>query len=285
MSNIFGAGSGGGGGGSITIDGDSGSASGSTITLSATQSLSGLGCGHSVSFTASGSTVILNLSDGNGNTYLGLGDGKVLGGSANVAIGGYCLTGLTSQDYNVAIGYSTMDNLTGGGFNIAIGYQSGSAYTGSEGFNICINANGVEGESNTLHLGDSTSGHALNKAYIGGIYGVTTSGSAVAVLIDSTGNLGTVSSSLRYKELIRDMGKSSDFIYQLRPVTFSYIKDKSQQTQIGLIAEEVEKIYPNLVVYDGEGRPDAVKYHELPVLLLNEIQKLKKEIEQLKGKA
>ena len=102
-----------------------------------------------------------------------------------------------------------------------------------------------------------------------------------AVLVDSSGNLGVVSSSERYKEHIKDMNSSSDKIFKLRPVTFNYKLDDEKKIQYGLIAEEVVKIFPELISYDKDGDPMSVQYHLLPAMLLNEIQKLVKRVEFL----
>jgi hypothetical protein len=114
-------------------------------------------------------------------------------------------------------------------------------------------------------------------AFIAGIYGVTTSASnAVPVLIDSNGNLGTISSSRRYKEDIQDMGDTSSGLLRLRPVTFRYKKpyeDGSRPIQYGLIAEEVAEVYPDLVARSADGQVETVKYQLLDSMLLNELQK------------
>ena len=107
---------------------------------------------------------------------------------------------------------------------------------------------------------------------IGGIYGKTASGTGIAVRIDSTGKLGTVLSSARYKETIRPMAQTSQAILALEPVTFRYKKemDPDGVTQFGLIAEQVEKINPDLVVRDQEGKLLTVRYEAVNVMLLNE---------------
>jgi hypothetical protein len=104
-----------------------------------------------------------------------------------------------------------------------------------------------------------------------------------AVLVDSSGNLGVATSSRRFKENIKDMDVASGKLLELRPVTFNYKKDSSETIQYGLIAEEVEKVYPELVSFDSDGKPMSVQYHVLPAMLLNEIQKLSKRIEFLEA--
>jgi len=114
-------------------------------------------------------------------------------------------------------------------------------------------------------------------AYVAGIYGATTGNtSSAAVVIDSNGNLGTVVSSRRYKEDIQPMADASDRLLRLRPVQFRYKKPKAngdKPIQYGLIAEEVAKVIPELVVNNKDGQPETVAYHLLPAMLLNELQK------------
>jgi hypothetical protein len=206
-------------------------------------------------------------------------------GYNNDSHGSFALSKITTGFSNVGIGPSAGFNsvantgITTGSYNVIIGSSVGDAYTGAESNNILIGANvsGVVGESNIMRIGDS-----LLKAFIDGIRGVTTDiNDAIAVKIDSAGQLGTVSSSIRYKDNVQDMDSSSSAIFDLRPVTFEYKKHPGQE-QRGLIAEEVDEIMPELVVYDKEGLPESVKYDDLPVLLLNELQKLKQEVEDLK---
>ena len=108
--------------------------------------------------------------------------------------------------------------------------------------------------------------------------------SGIPVLVDNTGLLGTVASSERFKEEIEDMEDESSPIMDLRPVTFCYKKDQTGTMQYGLIAEEVYDIMPELVALDDSGIPYSVKYHDLPALLLNELQKLASRVEDLEKK-
>ncbi len=99
---------------------------------------------------------------------------------------------------------------------------------------------------------------------------------AVAVMIDSNGQLGTVSSSRRFKEDVRDMGDTTSRLLELRPVIFRYkqeVQSGERPLEYGLIAEEVAEIFPELVVYDEEGQPFTIRYHILSSMLLNELQK------------
>jgi hypothetical protein len=121
--------------------------------------------------------------------------------------------------------------------------------------------------------------------FTAGVRGVTTGvADAIAVLVDSAGQLGTVSSSIRYKENVVDMGDVSSPVLDLRPVTFDFIGKPSHKKQVGLIAEEVKEIMPSLVVHNQDGEVESVKYHELPILLLNELKKLRARVEELEAK-
>jgi hypothetical protein len=114
----------------------------------------------------------------------------------------------------------------------------------------------------------------------------TANNDAVPVLIDSAGQLGTASSSRRYKEDIQDMGDASRGLMRLRPVTFRYQKpfaDGSKPIQYGLIAEEVAKVYPDLVARSADGQIETVKYQVLDSMLLNEVQRQQAEIDAQKN--
>jgi hypothetical protein len=107
-------------------------------------------------------------------------------------------------------------------------------------------------------------------------------------MIDSQGQLGTTSSSRRYKQDIKDMGATSSRLMALRPVTFRYLKpyaNGEKPIQFGLIAEEVAETFPELVVRNKEGQPETVKYQDLTPLLLNEVQKQAKTIAELQAQA
>ena len=233
-----------------------------------------------------------NTADG----YAALGASKKASG--NTATGSFSLANSTGDD-NTGDGYRTLgSNMTGknntaigsdalsenetGSNNIAIGYQAAMNVSISNGNNIHIGNTGAFGDSSTIRIGTSGS---QNLFFAAGVRGVTTgSNDAVAVLIDSNGQLGTVSSSARYKEDIRDMGEASQGLMQLRPVTFRYRKafnDGSKPLQYGLIAEEVGEVYPDLVTRTTDGQVDAVKYQVLDSMLLNELQRQEKVIEEL----
>jgi hypothetical protein len=193
----------------------------------------------------------------------------------NTAIGANALFMNSTGQNNTAIGSYTLYFSISGDDNIALGRRAGYNLQASSNSNIMIGNEGPSAiESNTIRIGAELS---QNRAFLAGVRGVTTDNAdAVAVMVDSLGQLGTVSSSRRFKEDIRDMGRSSQALLDLRPVTFRYKRefdDAGKPVQFGLVAEEVAESFPELVVYDGQGRPETVKYHLLSVLLLNELQR------------
>ena len=201
------------------------------------------------------------------NTAVGSGAPKNSTGSGNVAVG---LEALVSNDIgggNVAVGNGALGNNTDGRDNIALGGSSGANQT-TGSFTIYIGNNGIAAESNTTRLGDDNQ----TRTFISGIHGVTTAGAAIAVFIDASGQLGTVSSSLRYKKDVRDMGALSAGLQRLRPVTFHYKQAQAGGLEYGLIAEEVAEVFPDIVVYDDKGRPETVQYRKVNAMLLNEVQ-------------
>ncbi len=259
--------------------------------------------GTAIHNTGLGSRCLMSLTTGASSTMTGNGAGKAMttatdccgygsgsltsniSGDANFAYGTSSLHDLTTGSSNTALG-SALSTLVTGSRNIAVGWLAAAGYNGAESDNIIIGTNlpGTVGESNVCRIGLSTgAGNSqLNKTFIAGIRGITTDNAdAVPVLVDSAGQLGTVSSSERYKENIEDIGVSS--VLKLRPVKFDYKNRISPFKQYGLIAEEVDEIMPELVVYKG-GQPETIKYQDIPILLLNEIKKLRKEVDELKAR-
>jgi len=141
--------------------------------------------------------------------------------------------------------------------------------TGSN--NIDIGAPGVAAEANTIRIGKSGT---QKKTFIAGIRGVTVA-NGVGVIVGTTGQLGTVVSSARFKEAIKPMDKASETILALKPVTFRYKEDLDPDKipQFGLIAEEVEKVNPDLVVRGEDGKVMTVRYEAVNAMLLNEFLK------------
>jgi hypothetical protein len=183
---------------------------------------------------------------------------------------------------NTAVGAFALSNNTGGG-NIALGAGAGNLTTGDS--NIDIGNFGVAGDHDTIRIGD-----IQTKTFIAGIRGVTTVNTAIPVLIDTAGQLGTMSSSRRFKNEIKPMDQTSEAILGLKPVTFHYNSDSTGTPQFGLIAEEVEKVNPDLVVRDKNGEIYTVRYDAVNAKLLNEflkehrtVEAQQKEIDALKA--
>jgi hypothetical protein len=252
-------------------------------------------------------------SYGTANTWIGQSGNLTLNtanASGNIGIGYGCLasivgSGASLAQHNIALGYNTLalltdgiDNTTHGvnsgaqiltgSFNVLFGTSTGVNYTSSESSNILIGYRvaGTVSESNTLRIGNATgtSNGYLSSAYIAGITG-TTSTSGAAVYCNSSNKLGTSTSSIRYKEDVTEMPDTSSIISKLRPVTFKFKEDTfPKPLQYGLIAEEVEPIWPEMVIYGPDGLPQNLAYQFLAPILLKEIQSLRKRIEQLESK-
>ena len=189
-------------------------------------------------------------------------------GDENTAVGSAALFSNTTGFENTAIGDNTLINNTIGSVNIALGHLAGFNLT-TGGSNIDIGNGGVAGESGTIRIGQSQT-----RTFIAGIRGRTTGNTnAVAVLIDSAGQLGTISSSRRFKSEIKAMDNASEAIHALKPVTFHYKSDKTGTPQFGLIAEEVAEVDSDLVVRDENGEIYTVRYDAVNVMLLNEFLK------------
>jgi hypothetical protein len=189
-------------------------------------------------------------------------------GSNNTAIGREALVNDTTGESNVAIGRSALANNTNGVTNIAIGTDSGGSITTA---------------SNVVCIGFGVGGANVDETtWIGNIFGVTTqSGTTAPVIVSNTGQLGTLASSERFKKDIAAMEKTSEAILALRPVTFHYKTDASETPQFGLVAEEVAKVDPALVLPDKEGKPYTVRYEAVNAMLLNEFLKEHRKVEQL----
>jgi hypothetical protein len=243
----------------------------------------GQGAGN---FTLTAGTARYNIGIGGGSPTTGALSALTIG-LANTCVGLSTCAFVTTGSANTALGTNCLRQLTTGANNIAIGYVSstdgaGSNYTGAESSNIVIQNLGTVGESNAIRIGTAGAGDGQqNKCFIVGIYGITTTSATTAAVLVSDGHqLGTVASSIRYKENVQDMGPVSDDIHKLRPVVFNLKSDASKTIQYGLIAEEVVDVIPRLVGYK-DGEINTVHYHELPALLLNEIQKQQKTINVL----
>jgi len=198
-----------------------------------------------------------------------------VGGDENVAVGPLALRANTAGTHNTALGSAALSTVTTGRFNIGIGYFAGSGLTTGSS-NIYVGGTPPGDEERTIRIGAPF--HLAT--YIGGISGATSSG-GVGVFVNASGQLGTLTSSGRFKEEIAPLGESlRDKVQALTPVRFVYrapYDDGSRQVQYGLIAEEVAERFPELLVRDADGRPQTVRYHLLTPLLLAEVQRLERE--------
>jgi hypothetical protein len=196
----------------------------------------------------------------------------------NSAFGYSALTADTTGNNNVAVGAAALAKVTSGGGNIAVGTGAGGNLSGAESNNIYVGNSGIAGESNTIRIGFIGTQTA---AFIAGISGET-SPNGVEVFVNGTGQLGTTTSSRRFKHQIADMSEESDVLMKLRPVSFYYKPelDETQTRQYGLVAEDVAQVAPQLVVFDKDGAPQTVRYHFVNAMLLNEVQKQRRLIEE-----
>jgi Chaperone of endosialidase len=240
------------------------------------------GAGLANNNTAVGSVALTFNTDGDGNTAVGaLGLFSNTTGPNNTATGFSALHNNTEGTDNTAIGVSALGANISGSRNTALGVQAGSSLTTGDN-NIDIGSTGVAGENDTIRIGSEFQA----RTFISAIRGVTTGmADAINVLIDSNGQLGTMSSSRRFKKEIKPMDKASEAILALKPVTFHYKSDTKDTPQFGLIAEEVAEINPDLVVRDADGEIYSVRYDAVNAMLLNEFLKEHRKVEQLEANA
>jgi Chaperone of endosialidase len=249
--------------------------------------------------TASGNDALAFNTTGEGNTAMGF---QALfsntTGVANTAVGRAALFSNTSEGFfsgifNTAVGDGALSDNTTGSLNTASGFRALAGNTtgvnnialgGSAGFNLTtgshnidIGNQGVAAESNTIRIGTE---RTHTKTFVAGINGAGVMG--VAVKVNAAGQLGTAPSSARFKQNVKPMDKASEAIHALKPVTFHYKKelDPEGTPQFGLVAEEVEKVNPDLVVRDAEGKVYTVRYEAVNAMLLNEFLKAHRKIEE-----
>jgi hypothetical protein len=202
-------------------------------------------------------------------------------GTRNTAIGFQALNTNTTGGRNTAIGFGALLDNTTGKNNIALGYTAGIFTAGDN--NINIGNVGAE-ESDTVRIG-TVNGRGIRdfqrNTYIAGISGVTIA-AGLPVMIDADGHLGSTTSSERFKDEVKPMDKASEAILALKPVTHHYKKelDSDGIPQFGLVAEQVEKVRPDLVARDKEGRPYSVRYEAVNAMLLNEFLKAHRKMEE-----
>src|SRR6266404_5252183 len=200
--------------------------------------------------TATGAQALCSNTDGIGNT----------------ATGFSALNFNTTSSYNTANGDAALYNNTGGTNNTGLGFGAGTNLTTGDN-NIDIGNAGVAAEANTIRIGTQ---RTQTNAYIAGIYNATVA-RGLGVVVDSTGHLGTKGSSARFKQHIKPMDKASEAIHALKPVTFCYKQELDPEgiPQFGLVAEDVEKVNPDLVARDDQGKVYTVRYEAVNAMLLN----------------
>ncbi len=206
-------------------------------------------------------------------------------GNGNTAIGELAFASLTTGGGNTALGNSALVSATTGYQNIAVGYVAGQNLTTGTN-NIYISNPSVDTESNAIRIGNVVGftdvygfPHGAHTAtYIAGISGTAVVGDPVVV--DANGQLGTVASSAQFKKEIKPMDKASEAVLALKPVTFQYKSDSKGTSQFGLIAEEVAKVNPDLVVRDRNGEIYSVRYEAVNAMLLNEFLKAHRKVQK-----
>jgi hypothetical protein len=289
-----------------TNAGNPGVSTGARDTAIGVNSLAALTSGNSN--TGLGYNSLLSCTSGGSNTALGtFSQNATTTGSVNTSVGSGSLSANTTGNGNVAVGNSAMSRNTTSGDNVAVGlnalfFTTGGSNTAVGSNALAINSTGtgnialgffagqhISSGSNNIDIGNSAPGNESDTirigntqtaAYLAGVSGVTVA-SGVQVYIDSNGQLGTLTSSARFKEDVADMAGASHLVMQLRPVTFRYkapYDDGSHRLQYGLIAEEVAKVDPELVQFDGKGQAQTVRYHVVNMMLLNEVQRQEAEL-------
>jgi hypothetical protein len=232
--------------------------------------------------TAAGFQALYNNILGNQNTAVGL-DALYYNtfGDQNTAIGFQALFHNTWDPFigmgcfNTAVGFQALFNNYFGFVNTAVGWQALYNISTGSGNTALGNFAGVNviAANNVICIG-AAGDDVDNSCFIGNIRGVqTVNADAIPVLIDSAGQLGTQSSSRRFKSDIKLMGKASESLLALKPVTFHYKSDTKATPQFGLIAEEVAKVNQDLVVRDRNGEIYTVRYDAVNAMLLNEFLK------------
>jgi trimeric autotransporter adhesin len=238
--------------------------------------------GEGTQNTAVGTAALLSNTTGSDNTAVGTqallsnttgiehtayGSGALLSntfGTQNTAFGAGALRNTTFGSTNVAVGRGALSLNTSGGSNIALGFNAGLF---------------VSTANNVISIG-SVGADVSNSCFIGNIFGITTVNVGTPVLVDSAGQLGTISSSRRFKHEIKPMDEASAAILALKPVTFRYRSDRSGTPQFGLIAEDVAEVNSDLVVRDENGEIYSVRYDQINAMLLNEFLKAHRAIEE-----
>ena len=231
--------------------------------------------------TGTGAGALYLNSDGIDNTATGFAALSNCIGSENTAVGSAALLSNGIGSFNTAVGTGALLSNTRGNGNIALGAGAGNMLTTGDD-NIEIGNKGVAGEFSTIRIGDANQ----LATYIAGISGKDAAGGD-PVFITSNGKLGTVNppSAARFKEEMKPMNQASEVLFALKPVTFRYKKefDPKRIPQFGLVAEEVEKVNPDLVKRDRDGNLQTVRYDAVNAMLLNEFLKEHHQVQNLKS--
>jgi hypothetical protein len=275
--------------------------------------------GYPTSNTAEGKDALFSLTTGSFNTAIGAhalyGDTT---GKANTAVGGWPLAMNTSGNRNVAVGQGALGTNTGSG-NVAVGFialvqnqnsgnssqalgfvalfnqQDGAFNNGFGGNTLYSN---VSGDNNTA-IGQGAGfnitgdGNVDIGAGVGGVAGEnnttrirninSTQLTGHMVVVNSTGKLGYLASSRRYKNEIKPMDKDSETLFALKPVSFRYKGDidPDHAKMFGLIAEEVAEVNPDLVVRNAKGEVDTIRFDSINAMLLNELLKEYRKLQDM----
>lgn len=255
--------------------------------------------------TALGTTALLNNVDGSQNTAIGaFALQSNTGGELNTANGSATLDHNTTGSENTGLGVSALQDNVDGNNNTAVGLLALGANTHGSGNtavgwnalasnttglnNIAIgaaSAGNVATANNVICIGTNIDGEDIsNSCYIANIFNQTTV-TGVPVLVNANNRLGTLVSSKRFKEEIKPMDQASEALFALKPVSFRYKKDidPAGTSQLGLVAEDVEKVNPDLVVCDKDGKPYSVRYEQVNAMLLNEFLKEHRKVEKLEA--
>lgn len=246
----------------VNIGGDANTATGTAALSNNTSGMNN---------TANGINSLFFNSTGSNNTADGVNALLNNTGGNNSADGAFALQNNKGGHDNTGVGFQALNSNNSGNNNVAIGSHAGANLTTGNN-NIIVGANvvGNAGEANTIRIGKQG---VQKSTFVGGIFGTAVSGSTV--LVNSSGKLGVATSSARFKEAIEPMKKASEAVLALKPVTFRYKEevDPDRVPQFGLVAEEVEKVDPDLVVRDDDGKITSVRYEAVNAMLLNEFLK------------
>ena len=286
----------------LNVDGDGNLAMGHAALFSNVSALGNIAIGNQALFkndsdaagtaafnTAIGASALFNNVDGDSNTAVGFEAGEGITGVQNVAVGLLDTSinpGITSGNNNVVVGTNAGAGITIGSFNTIVGDAAGTSintFNNNIYIGQSVNPPGPLAESDTIRIADSSpsvGGPATSQVFFGGIFGANVGAAGSPVQISTNGQLGTLVSSARFKKDIDPMRKSSEAIFSLRPVTFHYKGDETNLPQFGLIAEDVAKVNPALIIMDKEGKPLTVRYEQINAMLLNEFLKEHRKVEE-----